>query len=140
MHSPSPATSRAPHRVAGGCASGESWLELDASVSDARAIATGALRLLDGARRSPEAAEAVKAAAAAVRAIDPGEAHETAEAARTAAASVTDSDSSLGASVITHGVTAVADHASRAAAAREEDGRLAEESRTQKRTLRVFRP
>lgn len=119
---------------------GESWLELDASVSDARAIATGALRLLDGGRPASEAAEAVKAAAAAVRAIEPAEARETAEAARAAAASVTASDSSLGANVITHGVAAVAEHASRAAAAREEDTRLAEESRNRRRTFRVFKP
>jgi hypothetical protein len=119
---------------------GESWLELDASVSDARAIATGALRLLDGGRPAPEAAAAVKAAAAAVRAIEPDEARETADAARAAAAAVTEHDASLGAGVITHGVIAVADHASRAAAAREADTKLAEESRTQKRTLRVFKP
>jgi hypothetical protein len=118
---------------------GESWLELDASVSDSRAIATGALRLLDGGRPAPHAAEAVRAAAAAVRAIDPDEARETAEAARAAAAEVTKSDSSLGANVIVHGVSAVADHALRAAAAREEDTKLAEEFRTRKRTLRVFK-
>jgi hypothetical protein len=119
---------------------GESWLELDASVSDSRAIATGALRALDGGRPVPAAAEAVRAAAAAVRAIEPEEARQTAEAARTAADAVIDGDSSLGASVIAHGVTAVADHASRAAAAREADRKLAEESRTQKRTWRVFKP
>jgi hypothetical protein len=118
---------------------GESWLELDASVSDARAISTGALRLLDSGRPAPQAAQAVRAAAAAVRAIDPDEARETAETARAAAAAVSRDDSSLGASVITHGVSAVADHASRAAAAREEDRRLADESRNQRRTFRVFR-
>jgi hypothetical protein len=118
---------------------GESWLELDASVSDARAIATGALRRLDGGRPAPEAAAAVKAAAAAVRAIEPDEARATADAARAAAADVTESDSSLGASLITHGVAAVADHASRAAAAREADRKLAEESRTQKEPFSVFK-
>ena len=119
---------------------GESWLELDASVSDARAIATGALRLLDDGRSAPDAAKAVHAAAAAVRAIEPDEARETAETARSAAAAVTGSDSSLGAGVITHGVTAVADHASRAAAAREEDRKLAEETRTHRRPFSVFKP
>jgi hypothetical protein len=119
---------------------GESWLELDASVSDSRAIATGALRSLDGGRPVPAAAEAVRAAAAAVRAIEPDEARETAEAARAAADSVVHRDSSLGASVIAHGVTAVADHASRAAAAREADRKLAEQSRTRKRMFRVFKP
>jgi hypothetical protein len=118
---------------------GESWLELDASVSDARAIATGALRLLAGGTPAPAAAEAVRAAAAAVRTIDPDEARAAAESARAAAAAVTLRDSSLGASVLTHGVIAVADHSSRAAAAREEDSRLAEESRTKKGRLRVFR-
>jgi hypothetical protein len=118
---------------------GESWLELDGSVSDARAIATGALRVLDGGRAAPQAAAAVRAGADAVRAVEPDEARETADDARAAAAELTNSDSSLGANVITHGVTAVADHASRAAAAREEDTRLAEESRTQRRTFRVFK-
>jgi hypothetical protein len=119
---------------------GESWLELDGSVSDSRSIATGALRSLDGGRPAPEAAGAVRAAAAAVRAIEPDEARETAEAARAAADAILQADSSLGANVIAHGVTAVADHASRAAAAREEDRKLAAESRTQRRTLRVFKP
>src|SRR5262249_10729697 len=40
---------------------GESWLELDKSVSDAREIATGALRLLDDGRPALEAAGAVRA-------------------------------------------------------------------------------
>jgi uncharacterized membrane protein YgaE (UPF0421/DUF939 family) len=119
---------------------GESWLELEASVTDARAIATGALRLLDGGRPARDASEAVRAAAAAVRAIEPDEARETAEAARSAAVAVAQGASSIGANVIAHGVAAVADHAARAAAAREEDRKLAEESRTQKRTLRVFKP
>jgi uncharacterized membrane protein YgaE (UPF0421/DUF939 family) len=44
---------------------GDSWLELEASVNDARAIATGALRLLgEGAMPTPERVEAVRAAAA----------------------------------------------------------------------------
>jgi hypothetical protein len=42
--------------------------------------------------------------------------------------------------VVTHGVAAVADHASRAAAAREEDTRLAEEARNHKKPFRVFKP
>jgi hypothetical protein len=120
---------------------GESWLELDASVSDARAIATGAVRLLDAGDPAPEAAAAVRTAGAAVRAIEPDEARETAEAARDAAAALTARDSSLGASVITHGVSAVADHALRAAAAREEDSRLAEDFRARRRRRwRVFKP
>jgi Fusaric acid resistance protein-like len=118
---------------------GESWLELDASVSDARAIATGALRLLDNGHPAPQAAAAVRTAGDAVRAIEPDEARKKAEATRAAAAAVSKSDSSLGAGVITHAVSAVADHASRAAAAREEDSRLAEELRAHKRGLRAFR-
>jgi hypothetical protein len=119
---------------------GESWLELDTSVSDARAIATGALRRLDGGGPAPEAASAVRAAAEAVRAIEPDEARDAAEAARAAANAVTESDASLGASVIVHGIVAVADHALRAAAARAEDRKLAAEIRTRKRSLRVFKP
>lgn len=118
---------------------GVSWLELDASVSDARSIATGAIRRLGEGRPAPEAGAAVRAAAAAVRAVEPDDARRTAESARAAAAAVLAADASLGASVIAHGVQAVADHASRAAAAREEDRKLAEETRNQKRTLRVFR-
>jgi hypothetical protein len=99
---------------------GEAWLELEASVNDARAIATGALRLLgESATPRPELVEAVRAAAAAVRTIDPKEARTAAEEARVAAARAREQDASLGASVVTYGVISVADHALRAAAARE---------------------
>jgi hypothetical protein len=99
---------------------GASWLELEASVNDARAIATGALRLLgEGTVPAPELVEAVRAAAAAVRTIDPGEARATAEVARVAAASARERDASLGASVVTYGVISIAEHTLRAAAARE---------------------
>jgi hypothetical protein len=99
---------------------GESWLELEASVNDARAIATGALRLLgEGGAPAPELVEAVRAAAAAVRTIDPEEARATADAARVAAARAREQDASLGASVVAVGVISVAEHALRAAAARE---------------------
>jgi hypothetical protein len=99
---------------------GESWLELEASVTDARAIATGALRLLgEGSAPAPELIEAVRAAAAAVRTIDPDEARATADAARVAAARAREQDSSLGASVVAYGVISIAEHALRAAAARE---------------------
>lgn len=117
---------------------GESWLELDASVSDAHAIATGALRLLDDGRPLPAVADAVHAAAQAVRVVEPGEARAAAERAHAAASRIADENDSLGAGVIAHGIDAVADHALRAAAARAEDRRLAEEARTQKRTLRVW--
>jgi uncharacterized membrane protein YgaE (UPF0421/DUF939 family) len=99
---------------------GESWLELEASVNDARAIATGTLRLLaEGAAPAPELVEAVHAAAAAVRTIDPDEARTRAEAARVAAAHAREQDASLGASVVTVGVISIVEHALRAAAARE---------------------
>jgi uncharacterized membrane protein YgaE (UPF0421/DUF939 family) len=99
---------------------GESWVELEASVTDARAIATGALRLLgEGSAAPPELVEAVRAASAAVRTIDPEEARATADAARVAAARAREQDSSLGASVVAYGVISIAEHALRAAAARE---------------------
>jgi hypothetical protein len=99
---------------------GESWLELEASVNDARAIATGALRLLgEKAAPGPELVEGVRAAAAAVRTIEPEEARTTAEVARVAAARAREQDASLGASVVTVGVISIAEHALRAAAARE---------------------
>jgi hypothetical protein len=99
---------------------GESWLELEASVNDARAIATGALRLLgEGAAPAAELVEGVRAAAAAVRTIDPEDARTKAEAARVAAARAREQDASLGASVVTVGVISIAEHALRAAAARE---------------------
>jgi hypothetical protein len=99
---------------------GESWLELEASVNDARAIATGALRLLgEGQAPSPELIEGVRAAAAAVRTIEPEDARTKAEAARVAAARAREQDASLGASVVTVGVISIAEHALRAAAARE---------------------
>jgi hypothetical protein len=118
---------------------GESWLELDGSVHDAHAIGTGTLRLLDDGRPAPRAAAAVRAAAAAVRAVEPAEARERAERAQAAAAQLSESESSLGAGVIAHGIAAVADHALRAAAAREEDRRLAGELRNQKGPLRVWK-
>ncbi len=120
---------------------GEAWRELGGSAADAQAIATGSLRLLGGpSAPAPELVEAVRAAAAAVRAVEPESSRAAAEAARAAAARARETDRSLGASVITHGVIDVADHALRAAAAREEDSRLAEEARNQTRLLRVWNP
>ena len=104
---------------------GESWLELDGSVHDAHAIGTGALRALSDGRAAPLAAGAVRAAAAAVRAIEPDEARGAADAARAQAARLEQADDSFGTAVIAHGVANVAEHARRAAAAREEDRRLA---------------
>ncbi|MDX6441569.1 MAG: hypothetical protein QOE43_1298 [Gaiellaceae bacterium] len=99
---------------------GESWRELEASVNDARAITTGALRMLgEGAAPAPGLVDAVHAAAAAVRTIDPEEARAKAEVARVAATHAREQDASLGASVVTVGVISIAEHALRAAAARE---------------------
>jgi len=118
-----------------------SWRDLDASVADAHAIASGALRLLAQPERPPpEAADAVRAAAAAVRAIEPEEARAAAEDARAAGQRLRDRDESLGAGVLAHGVVAVAEHARRAADARDEDRRIAEELRNQTAASRVWRP
>jgi hypothetical protein len=117
---------------------GEAWRELEGSVTDARAVATGALRLLgEGPAPAPELVQAVRASAAAVRTIEPEPARRAAEAARDAAARAREIDSSLGAGVVAHGVIGVAEHALRAAAAREEDSRIAAEARNRKRRLRV---
>ena len=106
---------------------GRAWHELDASVADAHAVATGALRVLgEQPAPAPELAEAVRTTAAAVRRIDPREARESAQTARDAARAVIDGDGSLGAGVVAHGVVRVAEHALLAADAREEDARLRE--------------
>jgi uncharacterized membrane protein YgaE (UPF0421/DUF939 family) len=112
--------------------------ELAASVSDARTMATGALRMLDtGDAPVPEASEAVRTAAAAVLAIDPEEARDSARRAKEAADRLRSADGSLGASVVAHGVVAVADHTARAAGAREEDRRLAQAGRNRFARLHV---
>lgn len=99
-------------------------------MAEGRAIATGAVRLVSRPEPPPAAAaEAIRAAAAAVRAIDPTAAREKAEAARVAALRLLDQDASLGSSVVAHSVTAVAAHARLAADAREEDTRLQAEMR-----------
>jgi hypothetical protein len=104
---------------------GTSWLELDRSVADSRSIGAGALRLASAPQ--PEAAAAVRAAAVAVRTIDPSEARARADDARRLAAALRDADDSLGASVLAHGVAAVAEHARLAADARDEDSRIRHE-------------
>jgi hypothetical protein len=115
---------------------GTAWHELDRSVADARAIGAGSLRLVSRLEPPPStAADAVRAAAAAVRSIDPSESRQKAEAARAAAARLLDEDASLGSSVLAHGIAAVADHALRAAEAREEERRLREGRRTNRLRL-----
>ena len=110
---------------------GTSWHELDRSAADARAIAAGALRLLDTA--PDEAPAAVRAAAAAVRTTEPAAARERAEEARRAARALLDRDDSLGASVLAHGVAAVAEHARLAADARDEDRRIHQQMQSGRR-------
>jgi uncharacterized membrane protein YgaE (UPF0421/DUF939 family) len=109
---------------------GELYRELEASVYDAHAIATGVVRLAGSEEPVPEeAVAAIEAAAASVRAIEPDAAREAATDARTAALRLREADSSLGAGVIAHGVVGVADHTLRAARAREEERRLGESRR-----------
>lgn len=108
-----------------------SWHELDRSVADSRAIGTGALRLVSTPR--PAAAAAVRAAAAAVRTTNPTEARERADDARRLAAALRDTDDSLGASVLAHGVAAVAQHARLAADARDEDRRIRQQMQSSRR-------
>jgi hypothetical protein len=106
---------------------GELYRELEATVYDAHAIATGVVRLAAADAPAPrEAAAAIEAAADAVRAIEPGEARVAAATARDAARRLREVDPSLGAAVMAHGAVGVADHTLRAAEAREEERRLAE--------------
>jgi hypothetical protein len=115
---------------------GELYRELEASVYDSHAIATGVVRLADADDRPPpEAAAAIEAAAEAVRAIEPDLARAAAERAREAARRLREADSSLGAAVVAHGAVGVADHTLRAARAREDERRLAE-TRKPRRPLR----
>jgi uncharacterized membrane protein YgaE (UPF0421/DUF939 family) len=103
------------------------WHELELTARDARAVATGALRVLgESSAPSEGLAATVRAAADAVRTTEPAEARAAGERARRGAAGI-DTAGSLGTAVVTHSVIAVAEHALRAAAAREDDRRMAEE-------------
>jgi uncharacterized membrane protein YgaE (UPF0421/DUF939 family) len=109
---------------------GELYRELEASVYDAHAIATGVVRLAVSEQSAhPEAVAAIEAAAEAVRAIEPDVAREAAAATRDAARRLREKDPSLGAAVLAHGAVGVADHTFRAAQAREEERRLGESRR-----------
>jgi hypothetical protein len=106
---------------------GEMYRELEASVYDSHAIATGVVRLAGSDQPPPrEAAATIQATARAVRAIEPDAARAAAEAAREAAQRLREADSSLGAAVMAHGAIGVVEHTLRAATAREEERRLAE--------------
>lgn len=103
------------------------YRELEASVYDSHAIATGVVRLAGSDRPPPrEAVAAIEAAAAAVRAIEPESARAAAETTRDAARKLREADASLGAAVMAHGAVGVADHTLRAARAREQERQLAE--------------
>jgi len=116
---------------------GDLYRELEAAVSDAHAVATGALRLLGAeAEPSPAVAGVVRAAADAVRAVEPDDAREAARRARDAGARLRETDDSLGAGVIAHGTVSIADHVVRQADAREEERRLAAGERPLLRTAR----
>lgn len=103
---------------------GELYRELEASVYDAHAIATGVVRLTAADAAPEEAGAAIEAAAVAVRAIEPPAARAASARAREAAERLRTADTSLGAAVIAHGVAGVAEHTLRAARAREEERRL----------------
>ena len=106
---------------------GEMYRELEASVYDSHAIATGVVRLADSDRAPPrEATATIEAAARAVRSIEPEAARAAAEATRAAARGLREADRSLGAAVMAHGAVGVAEHTLRAARAREEERRLGE--------------
>jgi hypothetical protein len=109
---------------------GDLYRELEASVYDSHAIATGVVRLSDADEPvSRQTVAAIEAASAAVRAIEPNEARAAAESARNAARALRETDPSLGAAVTAHGIVGVAEHTLRAAKAREEERRLAESRR-----------
>jgi uncharacterized membrane protein YccC len=97
---------------------------LDAAVADARAVATGALRVLGTERPAPpQAARTLFALAAALRAREPGPVREAVERARAAAEETRQVDDSLGIAVLTHAALSIADQLDRVVAAREEQRR-----------------
>jgi hypothetical protein len=86
--------------------------ELDAASADARAVITGSLRALGDGRAPPAAAaDAVEAAAGAIRTNDPDDVAEWTTRARNAARAARQEDDSLGVGVVAHGVDAIAAHA-----------------------------
>jgi uncharacterized membrane protein YgaE (UPF0421/DUF939 family) len=109
---------------------GAVYRELEASVLDAHAVATGGLRLVSGdTAAAAVAADAVRAAAASIRAVDPTDARAAADRARRAANRLLNADSSLGSGVVAHAVASIADHTLRAAEGREEERKLADAER-----------
>jgi uncharacterized membrane protein YgaE (UPF0421/DUF939 family) len=97
---------------------------LDAAVADARAVATGALRILGTKRPAPpEASQALLALANALRAVEPQTVREAVGRAREAARSARAADDSLGVAVLTHAALSIADQLDRVAEARDEQRR-----------------
>ncbi len=97
---------------------------LEAAVADARAVATGALRVLSTDRVAPPAAvEAVVALADALRARDPAIVRRAVERARAAARAARAADDSLGIAVLTHAALSIADQLDVVIAARERQAR-----------------
>lgn len=97
---------------------------LDAAVADARAVATGALRVLGTDKPAPqEAARTLYALAEALRAVEPAPVREAAGRARVAARAARAADDSLGIAVLTHAALSIADDLDSIAEAREEQRR-----------------
>jgi uncharacterized membrane protein YgaE (UPF0421/DUF939 family) len=94
---------------------------LDAAVSDARGVATGAMRAISSGRPAPpDAARALIALGAALRAVDPATVREAVAQARAAAGRARDADDSIGVAVLTHAAFSIADQLDRVVAAREQ--------------------
>jgi uncharacterized membrane protein YgaE (UPF0421/DUF939 family) len=97
---------------------------LDAAVSDARAVATGALRVLGTKRPAPpEASRALFAIAEGLRGVEPGPVREAVGRARDASRAASAADDSLGVAVITHAALSIADQLDRVVEAREQQRR-----------------
>jgi uncharacterized membrane protein YgaE (UPF0421/DUF939 family) len=92
--------------------------ELSASVADAHAVVTGAVRLLDDGRPPFEAADLAHSLAGMLRTLDPDESREWAVRVDAAVGGLRAADDSLGANVMAVGAQDLAGHALRAAEAR----------------------
>jgi hypothetical protein len=90
-------------------------------VSDARAVATGAMRTIGGDRPAPaDAARTLAALAAGLRAVEPTTVREAVSQARSAAGRAREADDSIGVAVLTHAAFSIADQLDRVVAAREQ--------------------
>jgi uncharacterized membrane protein YgaE (UPF0421/DUF939 family) len=94
---------------------------LDAAVADARAVATGAMRVLDTDRTPPaEAPRALTELGEALRAREPALVRDAVERARGSARAARSADDSLGVAVLTHAALSIADQLDSVATAREQ--------------------